>query len=81
MFRARKVLRRRAIAPTAVVGGAAYYVAKRGARAEQQEQTEPEGAPSSAPNPAQLDQIAELREQGILTEEEFAAERRKLLGI
>jgi hypothetical protein len=46
--------------------------------AEQQEQTEP-GQPSSSA--AQFDQIVELREQGILTEEEFAAEKKKLLGI
>jgi Short C-terminal domain len=45
------------------------------------ERIEPEETPGSAPDPAQLDQITELREQGILTEEEFAAERRKLLGI
>jgi len=50
----------------------------RGVPAEQQEQTEPGEAWSSA---AQFDQIAELREQGILTEEEFAAEKKKLLGI
>ena len=50
----------------------------RGVPAEQQEQAE---ARNSAPDPAQFDQITELREQGILTEEEFAAEKKKLLGI
>jgi hypothetical protein len=29
---------------------------------------------------AQMNELNELREQGILTEEEFVAERRKLLG-
>jgi hypothetical protein len=80
LFRTRRVLRRRAIGRTAVVGGGAYHAAKRGAQPEQQEQTEPEEAPSSAPDPAQVDQITELREQGILTEEEFTAEKKKLLG-
>jgi hypothetical protein len=38
------------------------------------------------PEPAQdavdqVDELNELREQGILTEEEFAAEKKKLLGL
>lgn len=45
----------------------------------------PEPAPEADSVPprqsvAQLDELDELREQGILTEEEFVAERRKLLG-
>lgn len=85
MFRARRVMRRRAIARTAVVGGAAYYAAKRGAQAGQQEQGETyDQAPPPEPAPDTLDQIKqldELRAQGILTDEEFAAEKKKLLGI
>jgi len=72
MFKARRVKRRRAIARTAVVGGR---------RDEQQGHTEPAGTPSPAPDPAQVGQITELREQGILTEEEFTAEKKKLFGI
>jgi hypothetical protein len=30
---------------------------------------------------AQIKDLAELREQGILTEQEFAAEKKKLLGL
>jgi hypothetical protein len=40
-------------------------------------------APAQEPAPDPVEQIKELhelREQGILTEEEFAAEKRKLLG-
>jgi Short C-terminal domain len=44
-------------------------------------------APAAAPAPAgeesmldQLKQLGELKEQGILTEEEFAAQKAKLLG-
>jgi hypothetical protein len=72
MFKARRVKRRRAIARAAVVAGR---------RADQERPTAPEGTPSSTPDPAQVGQVTELREQGILTEEEFTAEKKKLLGI
>jgi Short C-terminal domain len=88
MFRARRVMRRRAVARTAVVGGAAYYAAKRGAEAGRQEQDEANQTYDEAPaaetgaDPIeQIKELQELREQGILTEEEFAAEKKKLLGI
>jgi len=49
---------------------------------------EPEPAPAPAPAPAaagpdpvtQLRELAKLRDDGILTDEEFAAEKRKILG-
>lgn len=78
-------MRRRA-ARTAVVGGAALYAAKRGAsvgREEQANEPRDEGA-ATGPAPDSVDQLtelAELHEQGILTEEEFAAEKKKLLEI
>jgi|tagenome__1003787_1003787.scaffolds.fasta_scaffold20971014_4 hypothetical protein len=38
-------------------------------------------APEEAPDPvAQLRELAKLRDDGILTEEEFAAEKHKILG-
>jgi hypothetical protein len=42
----------------------------------------PEGPPLEAgPDPVeQLRQLAQLRDDGVLTEEEFAAEKRKVLG-
>lgn len=36
---------------------------------------------STGDNIEQLKQLAELRDQGILTEEEFAAKKKKLLGL
>lgn len=40
------------------------------------------GLPASAPSTVdQVKELAELREQGILTEEEFAAEKKKLLAL
>ncbi len=41
----------------------------------------PEPPVSSNDNIEQLKQLAELRDQGILTEEEFAAKKKKLLGL
>ena len=50
----------------------------------QQQQYEPEPAPPAAPAAAdpieQLKQLAELKNQGILTDEEFAAQKAKILG-
>ena len=49
-------------------------------------QAEYQPAPAAAPPPAapdmitQLKQLGELRDQGILTDEEFAAQKAKILG-
>ena len=52
-----------------------------------QEQVQPQAPPPQAPAPApagppieQLKELAQLRDQGILTDEEFAAEKAKLLS-
>ncbi len=74
MFRARRIMRRRAIAGNA---------ATRGAGREEQAPEVGKEAPSPVPTAylaEQLKELAELREQGILTEEEFVAEKKKLLG-
>jgi sugar (pentulose or hexulose) kinase len=83
MFRARRIMRRRAIGRTAAAGGAAFYAAKRGAGAAQEEEAPEAVGEAAAPEPAadpveQIEELAELLEQGILTEEEFAAEKKKL---
>jgi len=47
----------------------------------QYEQAPPPPAAAPAPDPiAQLKQLGELHEQGILTDEEFAAQKAKILG-
>jgi Short C-terminal domain len=50
---------------------------------EQASDTHDEGpVPEAAPDHLeQIKELAELREQGILTEEEFSAEKKKLLGL
>jgi Short C-terminal domain len=84
----------RGVARTAVIAGTATSVSNRvsrrqGDRWAQQEAQEapPQQAPVAAPAaPAgestidQLKQLGELKSQGILTEEEFAAQKAKLLG-
>jgi hypothetical protein len=74
-------MRRRAIARTAVVGGAAYAAGKHASGQQQQYEEPPAPVQEPAVDPLeQLKQLNELREQGILTEEEFTAEKHKLLG-
>lgn len=86
-----------AAARTAVVAGTATAVSGRVARRQQakyaeqdaaayQEQGPPPQAAPAAPagEPsymAELEQLAQLRDQGILTPEEFEAKKKQLLGI
>jgi hypothetical protein len=83
----------RGMARTAVVAGTATAVSNRvskrqGERWAAQEAPQ-EAAPQQAPAPApaagastidQLKELGELKSQGILTEEEFEAQKAKLLG-
>lgn len=52
---------------------------------EQQQQQQPMQQPASAgptdENLAQLEKLAQLKDQGILTDEEFQQQKRKLLGM
>ncbi|MFE6185809.1 SHOCT domain-containing protein [Streptomyces sp. NPDC056465] len=81
------------IARTAVISGTATAVSNRVERRDMQRRTEyrpqqapqapapPPAAPAAGPDRvAQLTQLAELRTQGVLTEEEFAAEKARILG-
>jgi hypothetical protein len=82
----------RGVARTAVIAGTATTVSNRVSRRQGQrwaQQEAPQQAPVAAPAPAapagestidQLKELGELKSQGILTEEEFAAQKAKLLG-
>jgi hypothetical protein len=83
----------RGVARTAVIAGTATSVSNRVSRrqgqrwAQQEAQEAPQQqAPVAAPAAAgestidQLKELGELKSQGILTEEEFAAQKAKLLG-
>ncbi|MFJ8885199.1 SHOCT domain-containing protein [Streptomyces sp. NPDC102402] len=83
------------IARTAVISGTATAVSNRVERRDMQrrpdyqpQQMPPAQAPAPPPaapasgtdRVAQLTQLADLRTQGVLTEEEFAAEKARILG-
>jgi predicted Zn-dependent peptidase len=82
-------------ARTAVVAGTATAVSGRVARRQQrryaeedqqyvQQVFEPQesGAAPAAPDyAAELEQLAQLKQQGIITEEEFEAKKKQILGI
>ena len=80
----------RGVARTAVVAGTATAVSNRVSRrqanrwAEQEQEAPAPAAPAAAPAGedivAQLTQLGELRDKGVLTEEEFEAQKAKLLG-
>jgi Short C-terminal domain len=78
----------RGVARTAVVAGTATAVSNRvsrrqGARWAQQDAggAAQQAPPAQSPDPIeQLKQLGELHEQGVLTDEEFAAQKAKLLA-
>lgn len=86
----------RGVARTAVVAGTATAVSNRVSRrqgerwqrqeiGEMEREQPPPSAPAAAAAPApsmvdQLRELGELHEQGILTDEEFAAQKARILG-
>lgn len=82
----------RGVARTAAIAGTATAVSNRVSRRQAERWAVQEGAPMGAepapPPPPQggestidqLKELGELKSQGILTEEEFAAQKAKLLG-
>jgi len=59
----------------------AYSEAEAEVQAQQVASAPPPPAPSQDDTIAQLERLGALKAQGILTEEEFAAEKAKVLGI
>jgi hypothetical protein len=81
----------RGVARTAAIAGTATAVSNRVSKRQGERWAEQEAPPqqpqaAQAPPPAaastidQLKELGELKSQGILTEEEFAAQKAKLLG-
>ena len=82
----------RGIARTAAVAGTATAVSNRVSRRQysrwsQQDYGQPEPTqPQAAPSPAsedrvsQLKELGELKAQGVLTDQEFASEKARILG-
>ncbi|HEU5104647.1 MAG TPA: SHOCT domain-containing protein [Solirubrobacterales bacterium] len=85
----------RGVARTAIIAGTATSVSNRVSRRQGQRWAEQEAPQQQAPAPAapapaapaagessvidQLKELASLKDQGVLTEEEFAAQKAKLL--
>jgi hypothetical protein len=76
--------RRRPLARAAVVGGVAYHAGKRRAENQAEEDfaaAEPEQSQGvSSEDIAHLKKLAELKDQGVLTEAEFEEQKAKILG-
>ena len=86
MMRRRRPLMR--VAAGAAVAGTAYHMGKKGeqqAQVNEQAQQAPAYAPPTPPAPsgatADLDQLVQFHNSGVLTDEEFTAAKAKLLGI
>lgn len=79
----------RGVARTAVIAGTATHVsnnvsrrqARRWAQEEPQQPVAPAAAPAVDDQMAQLEKLGQLHEQGILTDEEFAAKKSQILGL
>ena len=81
----------RAVARTAVIAGTATAVSGKVAQRQADKQEEKESAQAAAaPAPAavpetdavaEIERLGALKEKGLLTDEEFAAAKAKLLGI
>lgn len=76
----------RGMARTAVIAGTATHVSNNVSRRQSERWAAEEQ--QSAPPPvagddttAQLQQLAQLKDQGILTQEEFDAKKKQILGI
>ncbi len=71
---------------TAVSGRVAHrqhqrYAAQEQQAYEQQLAAQAQGAPAPADYMAELEQLAQLKAQGIISEEEFEAKKKQILGI
>lgn len=83
----------RGMARTAVIAGTATAVSNNVSRrqynrwnndaAQQQTQAAPQAAPAPAQNDdmAQLQQLAQLKDQGLITQEDFDAKKKQILGL
>ena len=82
------IVRRRPLLRAAAVGGGAYMMGKRAAQRQDMTDDQQYQGQQPAPQPAagqgsvsdQLGNLAALRQQGALTDDEFAAAKAKLLG-
>jgi len=78
--------RRRPLLRAAAVGGGAYLMGKRHAESAQEAPMQESAAPPpatdglSSADMERLQQLARLHEEGVLTDEELAAQKARILG-
>lgn len=80
----------RGVARTAVIAGTATHVSNNVSRRQarrwgeqeaQEQQAAPAPAASSDDQFVQLEKLGQLKDQGILTQEEFDAKKKQILGL
>jgi Short C-terminal domain len=77
----RRRARRRGLVAGAVAGGAiAHHRNKQNAAQEPAEDDQPQYAPQPASSADELEHLAQLHTSGVLTDEEFASAKAKVLG-
>jgi hypothetical protein len=86
-------MRRRPLLRAAAIGGGAYAIGKHRAQSQQEQQPDDAGAAAAAPAAApasagitsqdtdRLAELGRLHESGVLTDDEFAQEKTKILGL
>jgi Short C-terminal domain len=76
------LMRRRPLLRAAAIGGGAYAAGERRRQAAEQREPAPTAPVTAAPpdQVGQLKQLADLHQNGVLTDEEFAAQKAKVLG-
>jgi len=73
-------MRRRPLLRAAAVGGGAYAMGKRQAASQEREAPAPAAGAMAPDAIEQLRQLGQLHDQGVLTDEEFAQQKGRLLG-
>jgi hypothetical protein len=74
--------RRRPLVRAAAVGGAGYAIGKRRARGEQEEEQVDEAPAQTGLSPEavdELERLAKLKDEGVLTQEEFDSQKARIL--
>jgi len=81
----------RGVARTAVIAGTATHVSNNVSRRQANRWAQEDAPQEAAPAPAaaassddqfaQLEQLGKLKDQGILTQEEFDAKKKQILGL
>lgn len=77
----RRRARRRRIVRAGILGGAAYHLGKSAGQQQDEETTDQQVSEDTGEAKLeQLEKLGKLRDSGVLSDKEFAAEKEKILG-